>query len=248
MKVVKKVLGCLRKADQDFNLIENGDRICVGISGGKDSSTLLYCLHLYKKFSKKDYTLVPIYCHMGFADNPIDDLISFFQQFDLQIIRCETQIAEILDFQKDENGKISCSLCSRLRKGAIIRAAKEYGCNKLAFGHHSDDAVETLFLNMIHGGRIATFKPDTFLERQDIHLIRPLIYSYESDIKKLSELLEFPIIASGCTNDGYSKREEMKQLLHQLYHQYHCKDNFQLMLRNTEKVELLQPNKKKTDY
>jgi len=247
MKVVKKVLGCLRKADQDYNLINDGDKICVGISGGKDSSTLLYCLHLYKMFSKKNYEIVPIYCHMGFADNNIDDLIEHFRNYDIEIIKYDTQISDILNLHKEDNGKISCSLCSRLRRGAIINAAKQYGCNKLAFGHHSDDAVETLFMNMIHGGRIATFKVDTHLERQDIHLIRPLIYVYENDIRKMANELEFPIIKSGCTNDGNSERQEMKEMLQEMYHKYHCRDNFQLMLRNDEKVDLFHPIKHEDD-
>lgn len=242
MKYMKKVLGALRKADNDYNLISDGDKICVGISGGKDSTTLLYCLKLYQMFSKKNYQIVPIYCHMGFSDNNINDLVDYLKTLDLELIIYPTKINDILQLNLDKNGKQECSLCSRLRKGAIINAAKEYGCNKLAFGHHNDDAVETLFMNMIHGGRIATFKPKTYLERSDITLIRPLIYAYESDIIKIANDLKFPIIKSGCKNDGNTEREEMKKLLNELYHKYKCKDNFSLMLRNYSKVELFKPN------
>ncbi|MGN1398381.1 MAG: tRNA 2-thiocytidine biosynthesis TtcA family protein [Erysipelotrichaceae bacterium] len=241
MKYIKKVLGSLRKADNDYGLIENGDRICVGISGGKDSTTLLYCLKLYQMFSKKEYQLIPIYCDMGFSKHNIEPLQQYVSSLGLKLIVFPTEISEILKLNLDKNGRQSCSLCSRLRKGAIINAAKQYNCNKLAFGHHNDDAVETLFMNMIHGGRIATFKPLTYLERSDITLIRPLIYSYESDIINVAKYLDFPIIKSGCYNDGNSERAEMKQLLNQFYHKYKCKDNFSLMLRNYTKVELFKP-------
>lgn len=241
MKNLKKVLGSLRRADNDYELIENGDKICVGISGGKDSSTLLYCLYLYQMFSKKRYEIVPIYCDMGFKENNIDELVEYFKQYDLNIIKYPTKISDILNLNLTDDGKLSCSLCSRLRKGAIINACKEYGCNKLAFGHHNDDAVETLFMNMIHGGRIATFKPKTFLERSGITLIRPLIYAYETDIIKVAQSQDFPIVKSGCTNDGNTERAVMKDMLNEMYHKYHCKENFSLMLRNYSKVELFKP-------
>ena len=246
MKYIKKVLGSLRKADNDYKLIENGDRICVGISGGKDSTTLLYCLKLYQMFSKKEYELIPIYCNMGFSNNDIKPLEQYISSIGLKLIVYPTSISDILDLNLDKNGKQSCSLCSRLRKGAIINAAKQYNCNKLAFGHHNDDAVETLFMNMIHGGRIATFKPLTYLERSKVTLIRPLIYAYESDIINVSKYLNFPIIKSGCKNDGNSERAQMKQLLNQLYHQYKCKDNFSLMLRNYTIVDLFKPSSEDT--
>lgn len=244
MKYLKKVLGSLRKADNDFDLIKDGDRICVGISGGKDSSTLLYCLYLYQKFSKKNYELVPIYCDMNFKENNIDELVEYFKQYNLDIIKYPTKISDILNLNLTDEGKMQCSLCSRLRKGAIINACKEYNCNKLAFGHHNDDAVETLFMNMIHGGRIATFKPNTYLERSEITLIRPLIYAYETDIIKVANNLNFPIVKSGCTNDGNTERANMKEMLNKMYHQYHCKENFSLMLRNYKKIELFKPKEK----
>lgn len=246
MSNIKKVLGCLRRADNDYNLINENDKICVGISGGKDSSVLLYCLYLYQRFSQKNYQLVPIYCDMGFGDNNIDELIEFFRQFNLEIIKYPTQIKEILQLHLTKEGKYECSLCSKLRKGAIIEAAKEYGCNKVAFGHHSDDAVETLFMNMIHGGRIATFLPDIYLSRMDIKLIRPLVYAFESDISKAINDLKIPIVNSGCINDGNTERDNIKKLLDDIYNTYKCRETFQLMLRNYKKVQIFEPKEKES--
>ncbi len=244
MKSLKRVLGCVRKADEDYGLIENGDKICVGISGGKDSSVLLYNLYLYQKFSGKQYDLMGIYCDLGFGNEGIENVAAFFAKYDIPVYIYPTQISEILDLHRDADGKLECSLCSKLRKGAIIRAAKEYGCNKIAFGHHNDDALETLLMNMIHGGRVATFKPKTYLERSEVDLIRPLIYAYENDIIKVAQQLEIPISKNLCGNDGVTEREEMKKLLKQIYHQYpQAKDNFALMLRNSEQVELFKPDK-----
>ncbi|MDI9540546.1 MAG: ATP-binding protein [Bacillota bacterium] len=246
MSNIKKVLGCLRKADNDYNLISDGDKICVGISGGKDSSVLLYCLFLYQKFSQKRYQLIPIYCDMGFGENNIDELIEYFRKLNIEIIKYPTEIKDILQLHLTKDGKYECSLCSKLRKGAIVEAAKNYGCNKLAFGHHSDDAVETLFMNMIHGGRLATFLPDMYLSRMDINLIRPLIYAYESDISKTVNDLKIPIVNSGCSNDGNTERDNIKNLLENIYDIYKCKENFQLMLRNYKKVQIFKPEEKES--
>jgi tRNA(Ile)-lysidine synthase TilS/MesJ len=242
MKSVKKVLGCLRKADRDYELINDGDRICVGVSGGKDSSVLLYCLHLYRQFSHKNYQIVPVYCDMGFGNEGIEEIRDYFRRYDLELFIHQTQIADILKLHPTNAGKISCSLCSRLRKGAIINAAKELGCNKLALAHHNDDALETLFMNMIHGGKVATFKPKTFLERSGMILIRPLVYAYEKDIIRFSQQLEMPISKNLCGNDGNTERQRIKQLLKSIYHQYpEARDNFELMLRNDRQFCLFNP-------
>ena len=242
MKCVKKVLGCLRKADNDYALISDGDRIAVGVSGGKDSSVLLYCLQLYKQFSHKNYELVPIYCDMGFGNEGMDQIQEYFRKYDLEIIIHQTQISEILSLHLNDEGRISCSLCSRLRKGALINAAKEYGCNKLALAHHNDDALETLFMNMIYGGRVATFQPNAFLERSGVTQIRPLIYAYEKDIIRFASYMEMPISKNLCGNDGNSERQNMKELLHGIYHQYpKARDNFELMLRNDKQFSLFHP-------
>ncbi|MBQ6654289.1 MAG: tRNA 2-thiocytidine(32) synthetase TtcA [Erysipelotrichaceae bacterium] len=242
MKCVKKVLGCLRKADNDYDLIHDGDRIAVGVSGGKDSSVLLYCLNLYRQFSHKNYELVPIYCDMGFGNRGMEEVQEYFRRCDLEVIIHSTQIAEILRLHANDEGRISCSLCSRLRKGALINAAIEHGCNKLALAHHNDDALETLFMNMIYGGRVATFQPRAFLERSGMTQIRPLIYAYEKDIARFASSLEMPISKNLCGNDGSSERQSMKDLLHGIYHKYpKARDNFELMLRNERQFALFHP-------
>lgn len=239
MRTLKKVLGSLRNADNDFDLIQDGDKIAVGISGGKDSSLLLYNLYLYKKFSQKNYEIIGIYADLNFnKNNNIDNLINYFAQYDIKIIKYQTQIYDILKIHQQNDGSLECSLCAKLRRGAIVNAAKEYGCNKLALGHHNDDAVETLFMNMIHGGRIATFQPKAFLEKSQITMIRPLIYAYEKDIENVCQQLAIPIISSECPNDGNTERQDMKDMLNDIYKKYNCHDNFSLMLKNKKQLQL----------
>lgn len=242
MKPLKRVLGSLRKADEDYNLIEIGDSIAVGISGGKDSSVLLYCLYLYQKFSKKDFKIVGIYIDLGFGQKGMEEVQSFFNNFNIEIKTFPSQIYDILKLNTKKDGSIECSICSKLRKGALVNYAKELGCNKMAFGHHSDDAVETLFMNMIHGGRVSTFQPNMYLDRSGMILIRPLIYAYESDIARVCKELGMPISKNTCPNSGHTERQAIKDLLNQIYQNYpEAKNNFQLMLRNQEQLDLLKP-------
>ena len=159
---VSRVLGYLKQADNDFNLINDGDKIAVGISGGKDSMILIYVLHLYKKFSKKDYTLVPIHVDEGFPDMDFSEIKAFLNSIgeDLFIEESNPNIYKVLKMHV-KNDKLPCSICSKMKKAAINQAAIKYNCNKVAFAHHVDDAIETLFLNEIYGGRVATFTPST---------------------------------------------------------------------------------------
>jgi tRNA 2-thiocytidine biosynthesis protein TtcA len=242
MNTLKRVLGSLRKADVDYHLIENGDKIAVGISGGKDSSLLLYCLYLYQRFSKKDFEVSGLYINLGFGAEDMRPLQDFFAPYGLKIRECESQIAQILDLKRDKKGRIECSLCSQFKKAAVINAAKEAGCNKVAFAHHIDDALETLLMNAIHGGRIATFEPQMHLTRSDMTFIRPLIYAHENDIARTVSQLQIPIVHSGCPNDGNTERQKMKLLLKQLYHDYpSARDNFPKMLHNPQQLKLWEP-------
>ena len=248
MKPIKKVLGCLRKADNDYGMIQDGDRIAVGISGGKDSSILLYCLYLYQMFSKKKYEFMGIYIDLGFGQENIPEITEYFARLGIRIETVPSQISEILDINRDKEGRIECSLCSKLRKGALVNAAKQFGCNKVAFGHHSDDAVETLFMNMIHGGRISTFDPNMLLERSGVYLIRPLVYAYEKDIARMARELEMPISKNKCPNEGYTERTAMKFMMEDLYKKYpEARNNFQLMLRNKKQLSIFEPKEESTD-
>lgn len=239
---MKKILAQVRKADQMYQMIENGDRIAVGLSGGKDSSLLLYTLYLYRFLSRntyqKDFELIGIHIDLNFGEDDINPLLEWFGQYDIKIECEESKIADILKLNLHKE-KIDCSLCSTLKKGAVIRKAKELGCNKVAFAHHADDAIETLLMNMIYGGRVATFDPKMYLDHSETTFIRPFCLSFESEIAKTCRQLEIPIIKSGCPNDGYTQRQEIKELLHSIYHKYpQAKENFLLSLYNEEHLNL----------
>ncbi|MDO4500038.1 MAG: ATP-binding protein [Erysipelotrichaceae bacterium] len=239
---VKKLLAYMRKADEMFNLIEDGDKIAVGISGGKDSTLLLYCMNIYRLLAKKtfnkEFEVIGIHINMNFGEDDDSDLLKFFKDNNLSYYAEDSQIADILNLNL-KDGRIQCSLCSKLKKGAVINAAKKLGCNKVAFGHHGDDAVETLFLNMIYGGRISTFDPIMYLESSEITFIRPFALAFESEIKKTVKQLNIPIMKSGCPNDGFTKRQDIKELLHSIYKEYPgSKENFLLSLYNHEKINL----------
>ena len=248
---IKKILASIRKADEMFNLIENGDKIAVGISGGKDSSLLLYALKLYQYVAKnslnKSFDIVGIHINMNFGEDDNSDLVKFFEENECPFYQEDSKIADILKLNL-KNNEIQCSLCSTLKKGAVIKAAKKFNCNKVAFAHHADDAIETLFLNMIYGGRINTFDPIMYLTNSDTTFIRPFALTFESDIKKTCKELNIPIIKSGCPNDGNTKRQEIKEMLHSIYHKYpQAKENFLLSLYNDDKVNIYKGIKQKNE-
>ena len=239
---MKKILATIRKADEMFNLIEDGDVIGVGLSGGKDSSLLLYSLYLYQFLYKntynKSFTIKGIHLDLNFGEEDFGSIIEWFSKYAIEIHEDKTLIANILNkhLRKD---RIDCSLCSTLKKGAVIKKAKELGCNKVAFAHHADDALETLLLNMIHGGRMATFDPKMYLTNTEITFIRPFCLTFESEINKTVKELDIPVNKSGCPNDGNTERQDMKEMLHRIYHKYpQAKDNFLLALYNKEQFNL----------
>jgi len=239
---MKKILASMRKADEKFNLIENGDVIGVGLSGGKDSSLLLYSLYLYQFLAKNtyniDFKVKGIHIDLNFGEESFEELDNWFKEYPIEINKESSKIADILKLNL-KNDEIQCSLCSTLKKGAVIKTAKELGCNKVAFAHHADDAIETMLLNMIYGGRIATFDSKMFLTNSEITFIRPFCLTFESEIKKTANELNIPIIKSSCPNDGYTQRQEVKNMLHALYHKYpQAKENFLLSLYNEEQLNL----------
>ena len=225
-----------------FNLIEDKDKIAVGLSGGKDSSLLLYTLYLYKFLYEntyhKTFDIIGIHMDLNFGEDDFSTLSDWFSEYPIEIVRVNSQIKDILELNL-HNNKIDCSLCSTLKKGAVIKEAKKLGCNKVSFAHHADDAIETLVMNMIYGGRIATFDPKMYLDHSDVTFIRPFCMSFESDIAKTCKQLNIPVIKSGCPNDGYTKRQDIKDMLHKLYHEYpQAKENFLLSLYNQEQLNL----------
>lgn len=239
---VKKILGSIRKADQDFNLINEGDRIAVGVSGGKDSVLLLYALSLYQKVAKKVYNknfeVIGIHIDLGFGNMNFNEVDQFFLNNKTTLIHEPSKIYDILKLHLKDN-KIQCSLCSKFKKGAVNNVAKRLNCNKVAFAHHADDAIETLLMNAIYGGRLATFSPMMHLSDSNITFIRPFSYVFESDIKKAVKEINLPIVTSTCPRDGFTQRQEAKEMLHYIYHKYpSAKKNFLLMLTNEKQLDL----------
>lgn len=209
---MKKILGALRRADERFSLINNGDLIAVGLSGGKDSMVMLRALSLYKLFSKKDYSLTAVMVDLGFKDGADPAAVhAFAKENSVPLHILHTQIGEIVFEARAE--KNPCALCAKMRKGAFYARAKELGCNKAAFAHHMEDAIETFLLSMLYESRLHTFSPKTYLSRQDITLIRPLIFAAEKDIVAVREKYGIPVLKNPCPADGHTKREEAKEIL-----------------------------------
>lgn len=240
---IKQILGRIRKADLDYNLMQEGDRIAVGVSGGKDSMLLLYCLALYRNIAKrhldKNIEIVGIHIKMGFPNMDFEKVFDFCRKQNIEFYEFDSKIYDILKIQANEDGTLKCSICSKLKKGAVINEAIKLNCNKTAFAHHADDAIETLFLNAIYGGRLATFAPAMFLTNSKMNFIRPFVYTFEQDIKNAYNEVDIPIVKSTCPMDGHTKRQDVKELLQSIYKTYpSSKENFLLMLHNQKKLDL----------
>lgn len=220
----RRLLSAVRRAVDEYHMIGENDRICVGLSGGKDSLTLLTLLSSLRRFYPKKFELFavhmdPAFYDAGFgtkedAERSISALHDFCAQLDVPFHTERTHIAEIVfSVRREEN---PCSLCSRMRRGALHGAAKLLSCNKLALGHHFDDAVETLIMNLFNEGRIGCFSPVTYLDRRDITVIRPLLYCSEKSIRYFVSRSDLPLIESPCPADKDSERKRVKELLRRL--------------------------------
>lgn len=215
---MKTVLGAVRRADEDFGLIEAGDRVAVGVSGGKDSLLLLYALSLYRKFCKNPFELYAVTLKLGLYDMDTSGIEEMCREIDVPYIIQETDIGDVVFNQRKE--KNPCALCAKMRRGALCDVMNEHGFNKLALGHHRDDAIETLFLSMLYEGRIHTFHPKTFLSRSGITQIRPIIYVSEKHIIHLARTLELPVCKSQCPAAGDTKRDDIRRLLEHITKDY----------------------------
>jgi len=209
---MQKLLSKMRQAINDYKLIEDGDKIAVGLSGGKDSLTLLHLLNSYRNFSPEKFELIAITLNPGKVDN--SPLHKLCKDLEIEFHEIQTDIQEIVfDIKKEKN---PCSLCAKLRRGILNNTAKNLGCNKVALGHHKDDAVETLMLSISYEGRINCFSPKTFMDKNTITLIRPMVYISETNIKSIAKKYNFPIITNPCPADKKTKREDIKNLISEL--------------------------------
>lgn len=208
---MKEVLGCMRRADEDFRMIAPGDHVAVGVSGGKDSLLLLYALALYRRFSKNPYTLTAVTLTMGLQPFDLGGVRALCETLDVPYIVRETEIGKVIFEERKE--KNPCSLCAKMRRGALCTALSERGITKLALGHHFDDAVETFLLSLVYEGRISCFQPVTHMTRTGVDQIRPMLYAGEGRIANLAMALALPIVENPCPEDRGSKRYEIKQFI-----------------------------------
>ena len=214
MNEMKRLLSFTRRAADDYEMIEDGDKIAVGISGGKDSLTLLSALSAMRRFYPKKYDLVAITVDMGFEGADYSKIEEFCRELEVEYRVVKTDIAKIIfDVRRESN---PCSLCAKMRRGALHAAAVESGCNKVALGHHFDDAVETFMMNLFFEGRLGCFSPVTYLSNRKITLIRPLLYATEKDVEYFARRRTLPILASLCPEDKNTERENTKKLLREL--------------------------------
>lgn len=211
---MQRILGYMRKAIDDYNMISDGDRIAVGLSGGKDSTTLLIGLKNLQRFYPKKFELIAVSINPGFEEFNSELLSNLCNKLDVKFIEEKSHIKEIVfDIRKEKN---PCSLCANLRRGIINSVALRENCNKIALGHNEDDVLETFFLNLLYGGSINTFAPSSYMDRSKITLIRPLIYAPEKYIRSFVKRNNIEVMPKVCPIDGVSKREDMKKLIFDL--------------------------------
>lgn len=198
------------RANEDFQLVENGDTIALGLSGGKDSCTMVWVMNEWRKFSPADFKIIAITLDMGWGGD-LSPLKDFCRELGVPYHIEPTRIGPVVfETRKETN---PCSLCAKLRRGTLHNVAKKLGCNKVALGHHLDDALETLLLCMSFESRLKTFKPKTYLDRADITLIRPMIYVEEKTVFKIVSRLGLPVIQNPCPANGCTKRQDMKEVI-----------------------------------
>lgn len=214
---LQRLLSHVRKAVDDYSLIDDGDSIAVGISGGKDSLTLLYALNSLKRFYPNHFDIHAVTVDLGFNNLNLGPICSLCDFLNVQYTIIHTEIAKIVFEDRKETNP--CSLCAKMRKGALNEAIKKLGCNKVAYAHHKDDVVETMLLSLIYEGRFHTFAPKTYLDRMDLTVIRPLLYVKEADVIGFTNKMKLPVCKSPCPADGHTRREYAKEMLKKLEHE-----------------------------
>ena len=215
---MQKMVSYVRRAVDHYNMIKEGDRVAVGVSGGKDSLALLVALTQLSRFYPEKFEVVAITLEMGYDEMDFSPVQALCDRLGVEYIRVPTQIGPIIfDIRHEEN---PCALCAKMRRGALHDAARKAGCNKVALGHHFDDVVETYMLSLFYEGRISCFQPVTYLDRTGITQIRPLLYCQEADIRRMAAKLCLPVVKNTCPMDGHSRRQEVKELIASLEERY----------------------------
>ena len=215
---LQQLLSHTRKAVDEYQMIQEGDHIAVGISGGKDSLTLLYALHGLKRFYPNHFELSAITVDLGYEQCDFTPIKELCREMEIPYHIVKTDIAQILFEERKE--KNPCSLCAKIRKGALNQAVKEIGCNKIAYAHHKDDIIETMILSLFFEGRFYSFSPKTYRDRMDLTVIRPIMFVDEADVIGFKNKYNLPVVKSACPVDGYTKRQYAKDLLADLNRQY----------------------------
>ena len=214
---MQKLMGLMRRCIQDYDMIQNGDRVAVGVSGGKDSLVLLKLLAGLREYSDRKYTVEAITIDMGLGMD-FSGIEKLCAELDVPFHLIKTEIGPIIfDYRKEKN---PCSMCAKMRRGALNQALLDLGMNKLALGHHYDDAVETFVMSLLYEGRISCFQPVTNLDRTGIIQIRPMLYIHEKTVDAFAKRMELPIVENRCPADKHTKREEIKNLVYDLSARY----------------------------
>ena len=211
---LQQLMSQTRRAIDDYGMIHTGDKIAIGISGGKDSLTLLYALHGLQRFYPEKFDLEAITVDLGNPDFDLSHIRHLCETMQIPHTVVKTEIAQIVFKERKE--KNPCSLCAKMRKGALNDAVKKLGCNKIAYAHHKDDIVETMMMSLIYEGHFYSFPPITHLDRTNLTVIRPLMYVSEADVKGFCRKYQLPVVKSPCPADGYTKRQYVKDLLREL--------------------------------
>ena len=215
---LQQLLSYTRKAVDDYQMIQPGDKIAIGISGGKDSLALLYALAGLRRFYPNPFELCAITVDLGFEGFDLSEIRTLCEELQVPYYVQKTEIGEVVFQVREESNP--CSLCAKLRKGAFNDKAKELGCNKSAYAHHKDDVIETMLMSLLYEGRYNCFSPVTYLDRSDITLIRPLIYVEEADIIGFQHKYNLPVKKNPCPADGLTKRADTKDLVKRLNEEY----------------------------
>lgn len=217
---MQKLMSYMRCAMERYNMIDDGDRVAVGLSGGKDSVSMLAALARIQKFYPKSFELVAITLdpHFNGVQGDYSLLLELCKNLEVEFILKRTRLWDVIFEERNE--KNPCSLCARMRRGALHNASIAAGCNKIALGHHMDDVAETFMMNLLNGGSIGSFSPITYLSRKDLHLIRPMIFAREKDCVRVAKKCDLPVVKSKCPVDGTTERQEVKILLNSLDKKY----------------------------